>query len=324
LTVLGLGGPREPAVDRLAGQLDRPRHDDLRKLLIDHPAAYLLLACRESPDPADLRTAAEQQTTLVTLEPIAADLPTLAALGWPASPRGRQSSPPPRLAFMPAFLETPGPRHAADLVQGPGQRRLVSFTSFGRGDQGSLLARLMDGWGAVLDFAAMPESVDASLTGPDGVPEDPRQASGRLAVHARMPDGAATVLVVSDTAGQARRQFEVIGDEAQLTLDASSYMLHHPDGRVLDSHEEDDETGNGIEPLPSGGLASGGVAARGAEPYVALIAGQWRHLMDGPRRPMPRQAPYAPARVLACCQACLLSARTGQPENPRKLLEIHR
>jgi hypothetical protein len=116
-----------------------------------------------------------------------------------------------------------------------------------------------------------------------------------------MPDASAAVLAVTDRAGQRSRRLEAIGDEAQLTVTDAGYSLWQVTGDEIDSHPPAD-------PEPS---------------YIQLIVDQWQRLIERPATAHP-PASRDHARALACVEACLLSARTGQPENPRKLLEMHR
>jgi hypothetical protein len=302
VSVLGVGGPREAAVDELGRELDRPRVDDLRKLLVDRPARYLLLTTLAGVTRQDLVLAGKQQTTVLLLEPVAASLAELTGLGLSVRGEGAGKANLPWMVTLPSFLEGPGFSRAADPTESLGARRLISFHSFGQATEGSLLARLVDGWRTVLHFGQLPESVDASLADGGTVPDDPRQASGRLATHARMPDGSAAVLAVSDQAGQRLRRLEAIGEAAQLTVADTDYALWQTTGELIDDHRE----------------------ANGEPRYIELIVTQWQRLMQRTRWPRDPIAERDQARALACCEACLLSARTGQPENPRKLIEMHR
>src|SRR5690606_28997376 len=123
--------------------------------------------------------------------------------------------------------------------------------------------------------------------------------------HARMPDGSSAVLQISDRAADERRYLHVLGQSAELRITDTGYDLRHADGSVVDRSE----------PAPTG------------IPFVDLIASQWRPLLSRPDLASPAATGTPPHRdpdALACCLACLLSARTGQPESPRKLLEMGR
>lgn len=298
---ISVGGPRVTEVDRLARSLGTQRLDDLRKLLVDHPAAYLLLATMHNVTAEELTTALGQGTTVLALEPVAADLQELDAL---APRRGKPGVPAAsgRIIHAPAFRQSPGFLSAAEPYDVLGTPRLIGVQSLGAAGTGSLFARLFDAWHTVLGFAELPESIDASLVGPAGAPPDElRAVSGRIGAHARMTDGSAAVLQVADQGGQTRRSLDVLGETGQLAVSDAGYDLRHADGTPVDHAER-----------------------RVTVSHADLIATQWRRLLDRPTPSTPEASPDVDANALACCLACLLSARTAQPENPRKLLQMSR
>ncbi len=287
---IGIAGPRSGELDDLGKRLDCPAGDDLRKLLIERPAAFLLVTSLKGAKLADLRSAAEAGTKVICLEPLAVELNELGTLDGPVLPQS--------ITVAPAFLRCPGTLAAADPQEPLSQPRLIRFTSHGRPSHGSLAARLLDAWAAALEFAAMPETIVASLTGPAS---PVRQITGQLAAHARVADGSSVLIEVCDTAARTRRELTVLSRDAQLRVTDADYELRLADGSVLDSSV------SASQPL--------------AEPpsFVDLVAHQWRQLLE---RPAP---PAAPGRqALACLHACLLSARTGQPESPGTLLQLSR
>lgn len=287
---IGLGGPRSGELDSLGKRLDCPAGDDLRKLLIERPAAFLVVTSLKDAKLADLRAAAEAGTKVICLEPLAVELNELGKLDGPLLPSA--------ITVAPAFLRGPGYLAAADPQEPLSQPRLVRFTSHGRPTHGSLVARLLDAWTTTLEFTALPETITASLTGPSS---PARLITGQLAAHARVADGSSVLVEASDTAAFTRRELSVLSQDAQLQVTDAAYELRQADGSVLDASE--------AVPL-----------AEAAQPsFVDLIAHQWRRLLE---RPAP---PAAPGRqALACVHACLLSARTGQPESPRTLLQLSR
>jgi hypothetical protein len=298
LKPIGVGGPPAAEVSRLAKDLDCSTQDDLRKLLVDSPASYLLLTSLEGVTHDDLHAVTDQGTTVLSLEPIASDLQGLSAslnLGAAAVGAGR-------IVQAPTFGQSPGFLSTADPFELLGDRRTVRFTSDGRPEHGSLFARLFDAWLTVLSFTMMPETIDASLVGPlSEPPEDLRSLAGSLLAHARVPGVNAALLEVTDTAGQTGRVLRVHGDGASLRITDSAYTLHDPNGGLLDEASD---------PGPAG--------------FVDMLAAQWRRLLD---RRVPAGTPVhaqPQADAMACCLACLLSIRTGQPESPGKLLEMNR
>ena len=316
---IGVGGPRAAEVDILAAALDCPRYDDLRRLVLDRPAAYLLLTTMDRVGIEELRAAAGQSTIVLTMEPVATDLPQLASL----HPRGDRGTRGPaggsarvglghRIVQVPALPHCPGYLSAADPQEILGDGRLISLDSCGRYTDGSLFARLLDGWRTVLGFTELAQTIDASLTGPRlEAPDDLRQLTGRLAAHGRVDGGCSVAMVLSDRAAVTKRCLHVIGDQAELRVTDTSYDLRRGDGEPVDC--------NNLPPDPPAALP----AAPGQGGFVDLIAAQWRRLLDRPNLTPPDADPQNGTEALACCLACLLSARTGQPESPRKILEMN-
>ncbi len=298
LKPIGVGGPPVAEVSQLAKELGCEPHDDLRKLLVDRPATYLLLSSLERVTPDDLYAAADQNTTVLTLEPIASDLQGLsAALKLESGSRSTS-----RILQAPAFNQSPGFLSAADPNELLGDRRAIRFTSDGRPEHGSLFARLFDAWLTVLSFTMMPETIDASLVGQvNEPPEDLRAMAGSLLAHARMPGANAALLEVTDSAGQTGRVLRVHGDNALLRITDSAYTLQNPAGDMLDE---------ATAPGPSG--------------FADMLAAQWRRLLDQPNYAASSEHAQPKSDAMACCLACLLSIRTGQPESPEKLMEMNR
>lgn len=332
---VGLGGPRLGQIDTLRRELDCPPQDDARKLLADQPADFLLLGTLTGVTRPDLEMAQEQGAMILALEPTAGDFDgligvtpfkslskknekrgtkTAAIRGQPTEIntlplRGAgdvQTTGVDRATWLPAFERSPGWTRATEPTEVLGQIRLISFGSFGQTQDSSLFAHLFGAWQFVIRLVGMPETIDASLVGPLGeIPTHPRAMTGHLAAHARMSHECAAVLRVSDRAGDYERRLHVVGEGGQLRADDWCYALDDPTGRCLD--ESDAE-----------------LAHPTAQDLAQLIAMQWRQQLDPPA-PSPVKPPrHDDSHTLACCLACLLSARTGQPESPQKLLGMHR
>jgi hypothetical protein len=304
LKPIGVGGLPVAEVNQLAKELNCDKHDDLRKMCIDRPAAYLLLTTLQGVLPEDLHVLAGQGTTVLTLEPIASDLQGLSAAEQLGVKHGGAASDVfGRIIHVPAFRQSPGFLAAADPNELLGDRRLVSYVSEGRPEHGSLFTRLLDGWQTILSFSLLPEMIDASLIGPlEEVPDSLEQLTGGLAAHARMPGSQTALIEVSDTAANTRRTLRIQGDGASLRIADASYRLLNPQGEMLDQMTRDNEPGG----------------------FVDVLAFQWRRLLDQP--PGSRSGTYGRqlAEAMACCLACHLSIRTGQPESPGKLLHMNR
>lgn len=290
VTPIGVGGPRGAEVDRLAKSIETVPEDDLRKLLVDRPSAFLLLGTMRGVAADDVIAAAHAGTVILTLEPIASELRELDQLDEALD----------RVVLVPAFLRSPGLLRAADPRGLLGAHRNLAYHGGGPAGTASLFARLYDAWASVLSFTLLPETIDASLVTPDGVvPGDPRKLTGTVSAHARIPDDTAAVVQVTDSAGTRRRTLDVLGDAAQLRVSDTGYDLCELDGTRLDHYDQ----------------------APTEPPFVDLIATQWRRLIDVPAR---LDSDSAPRDVLACCLATMLSARTGQPERPDGILQMRR
>ena len=296
---IGIGGPRTAEVDDLARFLNCPREDDLRKLAVERPAAFMLLAARQPILPEELAIITDQATTVLTIEPLAADFAesntiegVLHNTNWDQC-----------LIQIPAFQQSPGFLAAFESNDLLGHEYLLNFDSCGRRECGSLFARLFDAWQAVLKLTDLPDQIDASVTGPFTTPPDDLcQLSGRMAVHARFAGDCAAVLTISDQSFVTRRHLHVVGTEAELCIDDWCCEMQLLDDSVEDRVEQ--------------------TSADSA--FVDLIGAQWRRLLDRPAGTHNQNPPDHHALALACCLTCLLSTRTGQPESPRNLLAMNR
>jgi len=324
---VGIGGPRLGEIDALARRWDCPHEDDLRKLLVDHPSQYVFLASTAGVRRDDLLTAIGSGAIVLSMEPIASDFdelihtkPKARSISTPGvthasvsvdsgsgSPRtaGQENIRPGYLQWVPAFKYTQGWTRAADPDQVLGKRQMIGFDSFGQPDETSLFARLFDAWQTLLSLGEIPDTIDASLVGPLGEsPENLRGMTGYLCAHGRCGDGCAVVLRVSDRAGRLGRTLHAIGSEGHLRVSDQGYQLFDAAGECLDSLLDQGKT-------PT---------------FTELIAKHWLSLLNGPHTttlPQPTSATHDAPSILACCQACLLSSRTGQPESPQKLLQLH-
>lgn len=294
---IGVGGPPAAEVSQLAKELNCQPHDDLRKLLVDRPAAYLLMTSLEAVTPDDLAAVTDQGSTVLSLEPIANNLQGLAAAAKLGSSPAAG-----RIIQAPTFSLSPGFLSAADPHELLGDRRAVRFTSDGRPGHGSLFARLLDAWMTVLSFTLIPESIDASLVGElDHPPDELPNLTGNLLAHARLPGSNAVLIEASDTAADTRRELRIQGDSASLHITDAAYRLTDAQGNTLDDAQ-----------------------ATGPAGFIDMLAFQWRRLLDRPHPPASALLSQQQAEAMACCLACQLSIRTGQPESPGKLLQMNR
>lgn len=296
---IAIGGPTADGRDDLAKALDVPRFDDLRQMLVERPAAFLLLGTLDGVGDEDLPMAVARGMTVLCFEPIADGIAQLDALAQPAKPTDGSPHLGGRIVHVPAFERSPGFLAAADPQQALGEQRTAQLSHLGPPSAGSLFARLFDAWSTLLGFFDMPETVTATLTGHDGpVPDDPRQLTGRITALARLSDGGSATLLVSDSANPTPRRLEALGSESQLLITDAGYTLTRLDGEHVDDHTHD-----------------------GPTTPTDLIAHQWRRLIDH-RGATPDPTMRRQRDALACCLACQLSARTGQPESPGRVAQM--
>ncbi|MCX5660693.1 MAG: hypothetical protein NTW19_13370 [Planctomycetota bacterium] len=301
---IAVGGPRSAGVDELGRALGCTPGDDFRKLLVDRPAAFILLATMEGVGRDDIAAALAQDTVILTVEPIAStfdDIPAAKTrkISDPSAPAPKMLPPAAgRVVQIPAFQQSPGWTSAADPLEVLGSVRQFGYTSFGPPEFCSLYARLFDAFRVLRSMAGLPESIDASLVGGQPAAADNLRAiTGHLTVHARLPNAASAVLQLTDRAAPAERSIQIIGDQGRLRAGGLDYDLVDADGKPLD-HQR-----------PAGQGSS----------FVDLLVWQWNRLLQRPVAPEPTPDD---AHLLACCLACHLSALTGQPESPGKLLAV--
>lgn len=313
--LIGVGGPRGSDAVKLAQQHALPCTDDLRKLLVEHPATFLLLATAEPVDSKLLQLAMNQGTTILTLEPIASNFDQIITT---KAPQGEG-----RLLTLPAFTFSPAWTKAGETQDLLGHIRLIAFESVGPLVQQSLHARHAEAWQIITRLAAMPESIDCSLVGPlTEIPDDPRAITGHLTAHARLPRGAAAQITLSDQASRHRRRLMIIGDLGRLLMTDTAYQLF---GRDAENNKHDmlieDVDLTATLPLDETGLSEDEAAAN---IFAQLAAAQWRRLIDHPDHPWQTSSTQDQAANLACQMAALLSARTGQAESPSKMAMLAR
>lgn len=323
--VVAVGGPRASAIGDLAQRCSARAFDDRRQMARECPASFLLHAAAENLPEGEFTPLRSQGCRVLAVEPVADDLDDAPDPSAPAP------------LTLPAFLRAPGWSAAADPIAVLGRLRSASILSLGPPAEASLFSRLFDAWSVALTLVELPESIDAAYAGPlpePPPPEAPRGLTGDIALLARAstltqpadpasppddpalersdkpaarrsaltptaPGPLALVMQISDRAGASLRRVQLTGSDAALVVSDHHYSLHDRQGRLLDQ----------LAPAPV------------APDYLELSAIQWRRLIAQPDRPIPPGPPVD--AILACCQACLLSARTGQPESPRKMLEIH-
>ncbi|MEX2213310.1 MAG: hypothetical protein WD768_04235 [Phycisphaeraceae bacterium] len=308
--LIAIGGPPEAGINRFAEARSIPHYDDPRRLIVEHPAAFTFAADIEQfPQPVIL-SALSQGTTLLTIEPVAADLRQLRGF----SDKAVKFS---RIIDIPALTAMPGWAGAADPLGVIGPVESLTWLAFFHAHECSLFSRLYEAWRFVVEQCHMPESINASLVAtPSESQADFRAITGSLTAHGRWSDAAGIVMQLSDSASaqpnpSAARKLEAPspgGCDRFLHITGQAGRL-----RVTDhDYELFDQTGKLIDRSAPGALPPG---------FAELIITALDNLLRRPPREDPRARHHA-AAALACCQAALLSARTGQPESPEQQLHL--
>ncbi len=290
LRVIAVSGPRRSALADIAQRFAAPVEDDLRKLLLHHPAAFLLMATADGLTAADLAAFRRAGTAILAIEPPAA---------LPDSPDQSLDDAP--LIVAPSLTASPVWLSAAEPQEALGPIHSASLLTLAPPSAGSLAARLYLAMQALVQLIGVPQSIDAHLTGPLAQPpDDLRGLTGHLTANLRFPIGASAALHASDRSAQWLRRLQAHGQRGELILDDLSYQFFDTDSKPLDN-----------------------VTLATAPPDPAdLIAEQWRRAIDQPTPPPAPGSPSDPRTILACCQATLLSCRTAQLESPETFLRF--
>lgn len=303
--LIGAGGPRGGDGAEIAQAQGLSACDDLRKLLIEHPPAYMLLATEEPADVKLLQTAMHQGTAILTLEPVASSFDKLIA---PKAPQGAGC-----IISLPSFTFSPAWLKAGDMQDILGPVQLMSFESLGSATEQSLHARLAEAWEVLGCFAPVPETINCVLTGPrQEIPQDPRDLAGHLTAQARLSSNCMATITLSDQLAHHQRRLLVVGQTGRLLISDLAYELYGQDDQLLEHVQL-------AEQLPSLIPTSG---PDDWPLFAMLAAAQWRQVINQPERNWLGHSRHDQADNLACQLTCLLSARTSQPENPVRMKSL--
>lgn len=305
---IGVGGSRSAELDGLARGLNCPLEDDFRKLMIDRPAEFVLLGGTTDLGPADLLTVLDQGSTVICLEPPAGTFQELDELYAPARRRSPAEEPTARagrLIVAPSMTRSPSWLSAADPAAAIELAESLSLVTVGHPADCSLFARLYDAWQTALSLMLMPDTIDATMVTPLAeAPESLRLITGHITAHGRLSDGRGLTLQASDQAGSTFRRIDLLGKTGSFHATDDMYVLMNRRGEIIDQWRAEGYVLN----------------------FTALVAATWRPLLGrtsgGGGGGTEAVNVDHERRVLACCLASLLSSRTGQPENPAKLLSL--
>jgi len=312
-----IGGPRVEDVERLADQIGGDRIDDPRawskQASTQAPVTFLATMVGLTVD--DLRAVTDRGGCILTVEPAAARLDKLAILAdislvnsTSANDAAQRNGPNGHmrgsLHRVPDLRQSHGWQAMMDAPDAVGPIRTVSMTGgFPRCDR-SLFSQLFDAWRAVIALADMPLSIHASLVGAGHVTSDDLRAiRGDVSAHARLPDERSAVLRLTDRFGGSGRDVRATAQNGTWRVTDNAFTMRDSAGKVIDG---DDAAALWMHD----------------DGFARLIAADIQRLLSTPPTTVPQVDPRQ-ADALACCMATLLSARTGEPESPAKLLDLY-
>ena len=157
---------------------------------------------------------------------------------------------------------------------------------------------MYDAFDLILTLCGMPTIIDATLVSPLGAPPSYlRELTGHFSAMLKLPKGCTATIHASDSSVQWTRRTHCLAEQGQLYLGDDAYQLWNVEGQLVDSLDSD---------------ASNPVNA------TELITSQWQRMIE---HHISTPAPD-PRKILACCQAALLSARTNAQESPESMLRL--
>ena len=287
LAMAAVGSPDTADGAKLSEDLATERTLTLRDAILRDDVDMLWIASRQPIEKDERRLLREARAGAVTTEPLPASAADV--LGDPDEARTAH--------FVPLMRQGPGFERASEVFDTFGERHAANiFLGCGPG-QGTLFARLFDAMDLAEAIGGTVEQMHAALWRPIGVvPETLRLLTGTLTINLRFRDNRCASLCVSDCAGAWLRRVVVVGVGGSVRIDDGGFEWIAPDGRTIDAHRE--------KRTPSPG---------------ELVARQVRRLLEGRDRISP---PPDTARILALCETARISARTGSPETPDKVIEM--
>jgi hypothetical protein len=229
--------------------------------------------------------ASDRGVRIASSSPLPSSVDELAAHPW-LDPNAPPQSPLAKVHWIGTLRRSAAMQLHAEQLRESGPARCLAVHATCSPQQDTLPGRLLSAWDAVLQLIGLPETVDTVYTSP--------QRSGSL--HA-LP-GKSLDHLRGDLASIAR-----FADGRSATVLAS---------------DQSDRWAWRVESLAGDGMVR-------IESDAATDAGERecaRELAGVLDQTLPPLAPIAIADLLAIAQACLLSARTGQPESPESFLRL--
>jgi len=289
LRVVGAGSDSAAAAADLAATFNCSRIDDLRQAVHDKDAVLLWIASQMSLDQATLKLIHESQRL------VAVNQPQPGAIGrLPEVNEVLQTVHP-----IPLMRRSPGYRLARELLDDFGTVRCVTISFRNGPGESGLYSRLLDAMDTIVSLCGKPEIVDAALAAPGTEkPESLAGLHGHMTVNLRFSDDRCACIAISDRAGAWFRGVTVLGDGGCLRISDDGFEWRAPDGSVIDAHEED-------EPFNAGTLCG-------------------LHVQRLIEQRDAGEAPPDSMMLFALCEAARLSCRTGEGEEPRKVMQMLR
>ena len=289
LHLAAVGSPATAAGTRLSEALAADRATTLREAILRDDVDLLWLASPQRIDTDERRLLRAARANAITTEPLPAS-----AADVLADPDEAATA-----RFVLLMRQSPGYRAAADVFETFGERCAANIVLGCGPGQGTLFARLFDAMDLAEALCGRIEQVHAALWRPlGGVPETLDGLTGTLTANLRFRFNHCAAVTVSDCAGAWLRRIVLLGTKGCLHIDDGGFQWIAPDGRQVDTHRE----------------------KRALSPGQ-LVADQVRRMLTAQPGTDP---PPDTARLLALCEAARLSARTGGPETPDKVIEMLR
>lgn len=305
MTLSGAGWAELGAAKRAGETMGCDAFDDLRLTLTTSDADALLIAGASQrddalADPELLRQARDRGLRVISMEPIPASAGEHAAFE-----RVREAGAA-LVRFAPSTRALPSYTAAKECLEQVGRPRTLSISMRSGAAHATLAAKLYDSMEVVLDLLGEPDTIDASVAGPasaSGLHLAPgasmRELTGDLTANLRYDTNRSACLALSDGAGRWFRGLTLVGAEGCIRLDDGAFELIDARGKTADSSTTERKAN--------------------ADACAEETARAIRLALDPHEAAAP---PFDRARVLAMCEAALLSARTGQPESPATLLRM--
>lgn len=212
---------------------------------------------------------------------------------------------------VPRLGESPAWTAATEAIEEFGRIRVLDVAVHGRPEEGSLHARLHDAMDIIERLAGEAAGVAAAVDGPStDLPEHLAGLRGGIAARIRGEDAWCASVVASDAAPAWNRRVTAIGPNGRFDLDDDGFVWIDPDGAVRERLAAPPLTGDrtgDASPRPIGGT----------ERLADLVS----RCVEGSAPPAGASAERR-IRRFALSEAALLSARTRESEDPRRIARL--